>query len=272
MLRTWARRVGIGAGAAAIVVFWLAPLLGVLGTSVTATTFWQFPPQGFSLGAYRAFFADPQLLGSAFVSIEAAVFVGVAATAVGLAIALSLARSTLGLRSRNTISVLVLVPLLVPAIALGISIYGLYLQLRIPINVATIGLAQMILVLPLISGLLVVGLGAIRPNVERAAANLGARPVRVLARVTLPLMRPALIAAAILAFIRSFDDTAIALFVNSPLATTLPVRMLAGMSEDPGPVIAATGSFLLLFAAALGILLDRTIGLARAFGLGNRRE
>jgi putative spermidine/putrescine transport system permease protein len=166
----------------------------------------------------------------------------------------------------------VLIPLLVPAIAIGISIYDLYLQYRVPINVVTLGLAQMILIVPLISGLLVVGIGGIGLNVERAAANLGARPLHVFWRVTMPLMRAALVTAAILAFVRSFDDTAIALFVNSPTNTTLPVRMLAGMAENPGPVIAATGCVLLLFALALGVFLDRTIGLARAFGIRERRD
>jgi putative spermidine/putrescine transport system permease protein len=271
-MRKLARGVGVAIISIAITIFSVAPMVGVLSTSVNTRTFWEFPPHGFSVAAYQAFFADSQLVHSSFVSIEAALFVAVAATAVGTAIAMALTRSLASTRVRSAISIVVLVPLLVPAIAIGISIYDLYLQYRVQINVVTLGLAQMILILPLISGLLVVGFGGIQPNVERAAANLGAQPLHVFWRVTMPLLRPALVTAAILAFVRSFDDTAIALFVNSPTNTTLPVRMLAGMAENPGAVIAATGSFLLLFAAALGVILDRAIGLARAFGIREQRD
>jgi putative spermidine/putrescine transport system permease protein len=80
-------------------------------------------------------------------------------------------------------------------------------------------------------------------------------------------VRPVLIASAIIAFVRSFDDSAIALFVNSPDTTTLPVRMLLEMEQDTGPLIAASGSVLLIIAALLALAIDRTVGLARAFGL-----
>src|SRR5262249_55014743 len=142
----------------------------------------------------------------------------------------------------------------------------------IPINVVTLALAQLILVLPLVTGLIFVGLLGIRPNVERAAANLGAPPWRVFVRVTVPLMRAAVVAAAIIAFVRSFDDSAVALFVNTGTMVTLPIRMLVVGEQEAGPLIASAGSVLLFIALALAVVVDRVIGLDAAFGIPRRRD
>jgi putative spermidine/putrescine transport system permease protein len=232
---------GRGIFAALLVVFMAAPLVGILSTSVTTSVFWEFPPRGFTLRWYDQFFAKPELVHSTFVSIAAATLVGAAGTLVGIMMGLALTRSRIGRSAREALGVLILIPLLVPSIALGLAIYTLYIQGKVPINIVTLGLAQIILVLPLITGLMATGLEGIRPNVERAGANLGASPSGVFTRVTLPLVRPVLIASAIIAFVRSFDDSAIALFVNSPDTTTLPVRMLLEMEQDTGPLSAASG-------------------------------
>jgi putative spermidine/putrescine transport system permease protein len=250
-----------------IAIFALAPLIGIFGSSLTTTSYWAFPPHGLTLRWYREFFGSPELVNSLLSSISAALLVGIVGTAIGLMLAVGLARGRIGIRTRDVLRVLVLLPLLVPAISLGVAIFTLYARNSVPINLATLAAAQLILVLPLVVGLLIVGMNTIGPNVERAAANLGAGPFLVFWRVTMPLLRPALIATAILAFIRSFDDAAIALFVNTPNVMTLPVRMLLAMEQDSGPLIAATGSALLLVALGLAVLLDRTIGLSRAFGL-----
>ena len=253
--------------ALAIALFALAPLIGILGSSVSTTPFWSFPPRGFTLRWYEAFLRKAELVASMQVSIYVAIVVAIAGAIIALLIALPLARATLGATAKNAISILVLVPLLVPAVSLGVAIYGLYSYLDIPVNFATIAAAQIITAVPLVVGLLVVGLGNIGNNVERAAANLGAPPATVYWRITLPLLRPALISAGILAFVRSLDDAAIALFLTSPTTMTLPVRMLVAMENESGSLVAATGSVLLIVAFIAAVILDRTIGIQKAFGL-----
>jgi len=256
--------------AVVLVGFVVAPLAGVLSTSLVDGSFWEFPPHRLTLRWYQSFLATPELISSTFVSIAAAVVVGVVGPALGVLTGLALTRGRVRRGAREAINVATLVPLLVPTIALGLAIYILYITGHVPINLATLGAAQLILVLPLITGLLATGLEGIRPNVERAAANLGAGTGSILWRVTLPLLRPVLVAAAIIAFVRSFDDSAIALFINSPSTTTLPIRMLLDMQESVGPLIAVCGSVLLLIAVALAVILDRVIGLSSAFGLRDR--
>jgi putative spermidine/putrescine transport system permease protein len=253
--------------AVVLVGFVMAPLIGVLSTSFTTSVFWEFPPQGLTLKWYQSYASTRELIDSTFTSLEAAAFVGIAGPAVAVLTALALTRSRIRRTASDAVNVATLIPLLVPTIALGLAIYLLYITAHIPVNLFTLGAAQLILVLPLVTGLLVTGLNGIRPNTERAAANLGAGPAGVVIRITLPLLRPALVAAAIIAFVRSFDDSAIALFINSPDTTTLPIRMLLDMTEAIGPLIAVCGSVLLLIAVALAVVLDRVIGLTRAFGL-----
>jgi putative spermidine/putrescine transport system permease protein len=253
--------------AAALIGFVMAPLVGVLSTSVTDSVFWEFPPHGLTVRWYQSFAASHELVDSTYISIATAAFVGILGPALAVLTALALTRSRLHGAARDAVNVVTLIPLLVPTIALGLAIYLLYITAHVPINLLTLGAAQLILVLPLVTGLLATGLEGIRPNVERAAANLGAGTAGILFRVTLPLLRPALVAAGIIAFVRSFDDSAIALFVNSPSTTTLPIRMLLDMQESIGPLVAVCGSVLLLIAVALAVILDRVIGLTRAFGL-----
>jgi putative spermidine/putrescine transport system permease protein len=256
--------------AGVLVAFVMAPLAGVVSSSLADATFWEFPPRRLTLHWYQAFLSSPELINSTYVSIATAALVGLVGPSVAVLTALAMARSRIGRTARGALNVATLIPLLVPTIALGLAIYLLYIIGHVPINLGTLGAAQLILVLPLVTGLLATGLEGIRPNIERAAANLGAGTVSILWRVTLPLLRPALVAAAIIAFVRSFDDSAIALFINSPATTTLPIRMLLDMQENTGPLIAVCGSVLLLMAVALAVMLDRVIGLSRAFGLRDR--
>jgi putative spermidine/putrescine transport system permease protein len=250
--------------------FILAPIVGILSTSITTTTFWEFPPTGATLHWYQRFVETKELVQSTSVSLAAALVVAIAGPALATLTALAMTRSRMRRTARDLVGVATLVPLLVPTIALGLAIYLLYIVAHVPVNLFTLAAAQLILVLPLTIGLMATGLEGIRPNVERAAANLGAGTGTILRRVTLPLVRPALVAAAIIAFVRSFDDSSVALFINSPDTTTLPVRMLLEMQESVGPLIAAAGSVLLLIAVALAIVLDRVIGLGRAFGIRER--
>src|SRR3546814_2564297 len=121
------------------------------------------------------------------VSLQTGAIAAIVGTLVGLLAAAFLTGTRLG-RSGFSRSV-VLIPILVPNLALGVAIFILYIRLGIPITVLTLGLAQLILVLPLIIGLLVVAVETIPPHVQRASADLGASPLYSFIRVTFPLIR-----------------------------------------------------------------------------------
>jgi putative spermidine/putrescine transport system permease protein len=254
----------------ALALFVLAPLAGLLSSSLTTSPFWQFPPNGLTLKWYGQFFGSVNLVSSMFVSLGTALLVAVLGSAVGLLGALAIARHPRG--PRSGLKVVVLLPLLVPHLALGLAIYVLYARIQIPVSVFSIGAAQLIIVLPLIVGLLVVALDGVPHTVERAAANLGAPPRTVFFRVTLPMLKTALIASAVIAFVRSFDDASLALFLTSASTVTLPVRMLTQMEHESGPLVAVGGSVLLIIGLIVALIVERTVGLSRAFGIARRES
>lgn len=260
-----ARRAVRVLGAVLLIAFVMLPLVAIVGSSVTTMPFWQFPPEGFTLAWYERFFDNPELVRSLLLSVVTGLFAGVVGTVVSLIGAIGIERAW-GRVSRIS-GVVVLLPLLVPNIVLGLGIYMLYINLGLRVNALTLGMAQLIIVLPITVRLLMVAVGGVSPNVERAAANLGANPLRVHLKVTLPIVRPSLIAAGVMGFVLAFDDSSIALFVSAPGTVTLPVRMLLSMDHESGPLVAASGSLLLLVAVVLIVVLELTVGLARAFGV-----
>jgi putative spermidine/putrescine transport system permease protein len=264
------RRAGKVLSAALLIGFIMLPLVAIVGSSVTPMPFWQFPPEGFSLKWYERFFDNPELVRSLLLSLSTGLFAGVVGTVVSLISAIGIERAR-GRVSRVA-GIAVLLPLLVPNIVLGLGIYMLYVQLGLRVNVLTLALAQLIIVLPITIRMLMVAVSGVTPNVERAAANLGAGPLGVHLKVTLPIVRPSLIAAGVMGFVLAFDDSSIALFVNAPGTVTLPIRMLLSLDHESGPLVAAAGSLLLLVAVVLIVVLELTVGLARAFGVKETRK
>lgn len=262
-------RLALGLAAAALICFIMAPLVAILGASVTTAPFWEFPPRAVTFRWYQEFFDDAALVRSAVVSLLTGLVAGLLGTTIALLAAFAIERRA-G-RAGSVFGVVMLLPLLIPHIVLGLGIYTLYNAWGVRMNVLALGLAQLIIVLPITVRTLMVAVSGVALNVERAAANLGASPLRVFWSITLPIMRPAVIASTVLGFVVAFDDSAIALFVNSADTITLPVRMLLTLDQESGPLIAAAGSLLLIVAVGLIVILELTIGLAKALGVPDRR-
>jgi putative spermidine/putrescine transport system permease protein len=267
--RVWLARAATVVAVALLVAFVLAPLVAILGASVTPAPYWEFPPRGFTLRWYEQFFADGTLVRSAVVSLVTGLLAGTMGTAVALVAALGIGRTAS--RLGKVLGVFVLLPLLVPHIVLGLGVYTLYNAWGIRVNILLLSLAQLVVVLPITVRTLMVAVAGVAPNIERAAANLGAGPLRVFWTVTIPMIRPSLVAAGVLGFVVAFDDSSVALFVNSASTVTLPVRMLLTLDQESGPLVAAAGSLLLLVAVVLIVVLEFTVGLARALGVADRR-
>jgi len=268
-MRKLSVRAGLYLATTALIVFIAAPLLAIIGASVTTNPFWEFPPSGFTLRWYEEFFDTENLVKSAIVSVLTGLIAGTVGTAIAMLAALGITRTAS--RAGSVFAVVVLLPLLIPHIVLGLGIYTLYNAWGIRMNILALSMAQLIIVLPITVRTLMVATAGVSPNVERAAANLGAGPFRVFWTVTVPMIRPSLIAAAVLGFVVAFDDASVALFVNSADTISLPVRMLLSLDQQSGPLVAAAGSLLLLVALVLIVALEFTVGLAKALGIPDRR-
>jgi putative spermidine/putrescine transport system permease protein len=261
----WLERAGVGLlvwiGIALIAV----PLLLTLYLSVFDEKLILFPPHGYTLAWYAAIlpnFAQPILT-----SIELGAAAVVGSLLLGIPAGIGLARHRF--RGRGAVSTLLLAPLTVPGIALGLAIYVMLVaideQLGTMITGSLVGLvlAHVMIATPWMVRLCLASLTNHDRSAEEAAASLGAGPLTVIWRVTLPAMRPGIIAGALFAFVISFENLELALFLSSPGVTTLPVAVLQYLEYHIDPLVSAVAVAQTVGIAALLLTLDRFMRLGR---------
>jgi putative spermidine/putrescine transport system permease protein len=153
------------------------------------------------------------------------------------------------------IRLIVLAPLVVPVIIMAIAIYGLYAQLKMVGTLHGLVLAHTVLALPFVVVIVSATLQGLDETLELAAQNLGANRWQTFRLVTLPLIRPGVVSAALLAFITSFDEVVVAIFVSGTGAATLPKQMWDGIRTEIDPTVAAVSTLLIgVTTLALGLL------------------
>ncbi|HME21043.1 MAG TPA: ABC transporter permease [Acetobacteraceae bacterium] len=248
-------------GAILIVV----PLLLTLYLSLFDEKLILFPPRGYTLAWYPAIVPN---FGKAIVtSLELGVLSVAGSLALGIPAGIGLARHRF--RGRGAIATLLLAPLTVPGIALGLAIYvslvAIDEQLGSTITGSMIGLvlAHIMITTPWVVRLCLASLTNHDRTAEEAAASLGAGPLTVIWRVTLPAMRAGIVAAALFAFVISFENLELALFLTSPGVTTLPVAVLQYLEYHIDPLVSAVAVAQIVAVAAMLLLLDRFVRLGQ---------
>lgn len=235
------------------------PLILTLYLSVFDEKLILFPPRGYTLDWYPAILPN---FGSAILtSLELGVASVIGSLLLGVPAGIGLARHRF--RGRGVIATLLLAPLTVPGIALGLAIYVALIavdeQLGSAITGSMIGLvlAHIMITTPWVVRLCLASLTNHDRAAEEAAASLGANPLTVIWRVTLPAMRTGIIAAALFAFVISFENLELALFLTSPGVTTLPVAVLQYLEYHIDPLVSAVAVAQIVAVAVLLLVLDR---------------
>lgn len=247
-LLPWLRRVGIGVFVVVIALFLLGPLVVTVAESLSPSQYLAFPPGGFSLTWYDNVSRDSQWTSSAWTSLQAALLVAVLSTAIGVPAAYALSQGTRWYH-RVTATVLLL-PLVTPTMILSLGIALLCLTVNLAGTLPGLVLAQSVLALPFVVVNNLVSFRELDGNLVRAARSLGASPPRVFLHIVFPLIRRGLLAGALFAFLASWDDAVVALFLVGPGFTTLPVQLLGALQDGITPAIAAVGGYLTLVAIA----------------------
>jgi putative spermidine/putrescine transport system permease protein len=235
-------------------LYFILPTLFVIPMSFSSATTFQFPPQGFSLRLYRNFFTDPVWLGSLRTSIIVALLAAALATVTGTAAALGL--HSLRGRLARFARTLLMVSMVTPAIVIAVAIYISFLQWQL---VGTIGgyvLAHAAIGLPFVLVSVSSALGGFDPRLLRASASLGAPPLHTFWRVTMPLIGRGIVTGAVFAFVTSFDEVVIALFLRSPALQTLPVQMYNSVTVEIDPTIAASSSVVVTAVTAVCLIVQ----------------
>ena len=267
MKRRWAPGL-LGLWTALVYAFVLAPIVVVLASSLTAAEYTSFPPEGLSLRWYRDIPRHPEFLQSFRVSLTVALANGALATVLGTLAALVLVRHRFP--GRDVLNAFFLSPLMLPAVILGIALLQFYTLVGITRTPFAIVCGHLVITVPYVVRLVSAGLAGFDRSLELAAMNLGATPWQAFRRVTLPLVRPGIVAGGTFAVIVSFDDVSVALFLAGPHATTLPVRIFTYIEQTMDPLATAVCSVLIVLALGAVVVIERSIGLGRLFGTVER--
>jgi putative spermidine/putrescine transport system permease protein len=251
-------------------IYLLAPTFVAVLASVSETAFLTFPPQGLSGKWYANFLEREDFVGSLFFSIGLAVVVALLAVLIALALSRAIRhRSGVG---RSSLTSLSLLPLILPTIVYGPAL--LLWAARIGLNqsytgaLLTLGAAHLILALPFALQSILVGYDGLDPALEEAAMIMGARPRSVFRYITLPLLMPSIVAGATFAFLVSFDEPIVALFLSRADLITLPVQIFTYLRFKPDPTIAAIATVMIALSLIAVLIADRLVGLGKMMGLG----
>ena len=244
-----------------VVGFMLAPLVVVCLVAFTPADTLSMPGTDWSLRWFRAVFAHGDLTTSFANSLVVAVLA--ASGSVLLAVPASIAIARYHFTGRQALSGLLMSPLIVPHLVLGVAMLRLFALLDARGSTLWLTLAHVVVVTPYALRLMLAALAGADASVEQAAQSLGASRWTVFRRITLPLMLPGVTGGWLLAFINSFDEVTMSIFITSPQTVTLPVRMYMLATESIDPMMAAVSALIVGMTAVVMLVLDRLYGLDR---------
>lgn len=243
--------------------FLLAPLLVVAAVSFTPNGYLSLPTTGMSLRWFRQIFENSQFIDAFILSALLATCAATLSLLVMLPTSLAIARSRIA--GAKALETFFLSPLMIPSIVFGIASLRFLTSIGMTGTFTGLVLCHAIIVSPYVLRLSLAAATGLDPNYEKAALSLGAQSRQVFWRVILPLVKPGLISGWILAFITSFDEVTVTIFVASPSTTTLPVRLFNRITETTDPLVASVSTVMLLIAGAMMLVLDRLYGIDHLF-------
>jgi putative spermidine/putrescine transport system permease protein len=242
-------RATLGVLVTAILLFMALPIAIIVILSFSSATYLTFPPPAFGVRWYRAYLGSNEWLAATALSLTVAIAVVVLATVLGTLAALGLAR--LPRIWRNIASALIVSPLIVPVIVVAIGIYYAYSRYGLVGTPLGLVIGHTCLAVPFVVTSVGASLAGFDRRLERAALSLGATPWGTFRQVTLPLIRPGVLVGALFAFITSFDELVVSLYLSGSGAVTLPRRMWDDLRFAIDPTIAAVSTLTIVLTALL---------------------
>ncbi len=239
-----------------IFFFLLAPILIMIPLSFNAQPFFTFTremltlnPEGYSLRWYRDFLDSDSWMRSIRNSFSIGIAATIVSTTLGTLAALGLSRSEMP--AKGLIMGILISPMIVPLIISAAGMFFFFSSINIAQTYLGVVLAHAALGTPFVVITVTATLVGFDQSLIRAAANLGASPTRTFFKITMPLILPGVISGALFAFITSFDEIVVVLFVAGVEQRTIPREMWSGIREDISPTILAVATILVLISVAL---------------------
>lgn len=237
-----------------LLFFLMVPSVAILPMGFTSGTFLSFPPPGFSMRWMSEYFSSPVWTGATVRSFVIAFGAGLLTTAIACMSALGVARGNARL-GRATF-LLFLTPMIVPHIVIAVALFYLFAQMSLVATNTALVIGHTVTGLPIVFVTILATLKAFDWRLNQAAATLGANSARTLYRVTLPMIRGGLLAAFLFAFIHSFEELTVAIFVGGGAMTTLPKQMWDDALLQVTPTLAAASVVVIVVVAGLCLLAE----------------
>ncbi len=244
-----------------VYVFLTLPVLVIVLSAFSPQPYPQFPPQGFSLRWFQALIDNPAWMTALRNSAVLLAIVTPLTVLLGTTAAYALAR--LEFRGREALLAFVLSPLMIPQVVLGIAL--LYVLAGVGLGGSLLGLAagHIVVALPYAVRTVSVSLAAMNRQLESASMNLGASPWYTFRHVTLPIIKPGIVAGAVFAAVTSFGEVSVSLFVSAPSTITMPVRIFSYIDQTFDPAVNAVSVVFITLAVISLVVIEKTIGLTR---------
>jgi ABC-type spermidine/putrescine transport system permease subunit II len=228
----------------------ILPIVIVIVLAFSGGTFLKFPPDTYSLRWFVVFLGDARWRASLVSSLQIGIIACLVATTIGFMGAYALSRSRLA--AKRLILSVSLLPIIAPTIITSIAMYYASARLGLIGNVFWVGLCHAVIALPIVLVILLSALQSVDVQLERAALSLGCSRARMMRTVVIPLALPGIVSAALFAFLTSFDELVLSLFLTNVGTQTLPVRIWNSLHLEVEPTIAAVSAFLI---AVTGLVL-----------------
>jgi len=241
-------RLSLNAFVALVAAFLVLPIMAIVPAAFSAQSFIRVPPETWSMRWWGTFFNDPSWRRTLLSSLEVATITTLITVLAGTTAALGIAR--VGARGRALWTGLFLGPVVTPAIVLAVAMYSTARASGLVGTMTALVIAHSVLALPFVVLNVGVSLDGLDRRLLLAAAGLGAGSFHIFRTVTLPLILPGVVGGAVFAFITSFDEVVLSIFLAGPTAKTLPVRIWEEIRLEYTPVVAVGATLLLALALA----------------------
>ncbi len=267
LIRRRARRWALNGAAAITLGYILTPLVFVTWLAFFRQEIPSFPPEGYSVRWFAAILDQPKFVEGFRMSFQ----VGVLATFFGLALGVPAALAVVRHRFpfHMPLSQLLLMPIIVPGVVLGTAMYVFQVEAEKALDVDVLGTfyalvaGHTVIIIPWVVRLVTASLAGVDRSIEEAAQNLGANAFVTFWRITLPAIRPGIVAGALFGFVTSFGNLEMSLFLVGPGRTTLPIVVLQYLEWKIDPTIAAVSVVQILLIGIAMLITDRYVKLAR---------
>lgn len=237
-----------------VLLFLISPIIAIMPLSFNSETFFSYPMPGYSLRWYEDFFFNERWTSALRMSFIVAIATTILATFLGTLAALGLSRSNFP--AKATMMAILISPMIVPIIISAVGMFKFYAQMNVAGTLLGVVLAHTALATPFVVITVTATLSAFDKTLIRAGASCGAAPHTVFFKVMLPLILPGMISGALFAFVTSFDEVVVVLFLASPEQRTLPLQMFSGIREMISPTITAAATVLVLFSTILLVTVE----------------